>query len=157
MFRRLQSNFGKTKDTTYTAGEALTKGMLVVKDRANKEVTTPASAIATGVDIYMLDFDPDYTGLLAVQENVSDYDSRMNDVADGARVALELLEVGEVYATDQYDAGVYAVGDFLQVGTDGKLEAYAGTSAPLVVYDGAYDDAGNTLLAFEVTNTPYAV
>lgn len=152
MFRRLQSNFGKTKEATYTAGEDMKKGMLVVKDRTNGEALLPSAISATGV--FIVDVDPEYVDMLAVKNNISDYDDLLNDISDGDPVTLELLEVGEVYGTDQFDTASYTIGDYLAVGVDGKLEAYAGVSTPLVVVDPAYDDAGNTLLVFEVTDTP---
>lgn len=154
MYRRLQSNFGKTKDATFTAGEAMVKGMLVVKDYATKEVNLPADAV--GTNVFIVDFDPATTGLLAVQDNVSDYDERLNTIAEDAKVTLELLEVGEVYATDQFTATDIAVGDALQAGADGLLAKKATGTSPLVATDISYDDAGNTLLAFEVTENPFA-
>lgn len=154
MFRRLQSNFGKTKDATFTAGEAMVKGMLVVKDYANKEVNLPAAAV--GTNVFIVDFSPEYVDMLAVQANTSDYDAVMNTIAEDARVSLELLEVGEVYATDQFTATGIAVGDALQVGTDGKLAKKATGTSPLVATDIAYSDAGNTLLAFTITENPFS-
>jgi len=153
MYRRLQSNFGKTKNAMFTAGEAMVKGMLVVKDYSDSTVNLPASA--TAVNVFIVDFDPEYTGLLSVENNVSDYDARLNDIALGDRVTLELLQVGEKYGTDQFIATGIAVGDPLEVGTDGKLAKHTGTS-PFVATDIAYDDAGNTLLVFEITETPFA-
>ena len=154
MYRRLQSNFGKTKEATYTASEAMVKGMLVVKDRATKKVALPASAVGTGV--FIVDVNPSYTGLMAVESNISDYDVRLNAIAEDDAVSLELLEVGEVYGTDQFVATGIAVGDALQVGTDGKLAKKASGTSPLIATDIAYNDAGTTLLVFEVTDTVWA-
>ena len=154
MYRRLQSNFGKTKDATFTAGEAMVKGMGVVKDYANKEVALPAAA--QGTNIFIVDADPAWTGLLSVENNVSDYDARLNDIDEDDKVTLELLEVGEVYGTDQFATDTYAVNDYLEVGTDGKFAKKASGTSPLVVTIPEYDDAGNTLLVFEVTQTPWA-
>lgn len=153
MYRRFQTNFGKTKDAMFTASEDMVKGMLVVKDFTNSTVALPASAVGTGV--YLVDVNPQYTGLMSVETNISDYDDRLNDIASGDAVSLELLEVGETYGTDQFTATSIVVGSYLQAGTDGKLALYAGTSSPLVAVDIAYSDAGNTLLKFAVTDTPF--
>ena len=149
MYRRLQSNFGKTKDATFVAATPMKKGMLVQKDYATLEVDFPSALTAT--DVYIVDFEPDCTGLLAIESNVSDYDARKNDIATGAKVTLELLEVGEVYATDQFVATSIVVGSSLEVSTAGMLVVKATGTSPLVATNIAYDDAGNTLLAFAVT------
>ena len=154
MYRRIKSNFGKVKDATFIAGETMKKGMLVVKNYANGEVELPAAA--TGTNVFIVDFDPAITGLLAVQDNVSDYDARMNDIAENDRVTLEVLQVGEEYGTDQFTAAGIAVGDALQVGTDGKLAKKATGTSPLVATNIGYNDAGHTLLLFEVTENPFA-
>lgn len=154
MYRRMKSNFGKVKDATFVAGEAMVKGMLVVKNYATGEVELPASAV--GTNVFIVDFDPEWTGLLAVQDYVSDYDTRLNTIADGDKVALETLQVGEEYGTDQFTATDIVVGSYLQVGTDGKLAVKASGTSPLVATNIAYDDAGHTLLLFEVTENPFA-
>lgn len=147
MYRRLKSNFGKVKDATFKAEVAMKKGMFVVKDLVNKTVELPSAETSTG--IFIVDFDPDYTGLLAVQPNVSDYDARMNDIAVGQKVTLEIIEVGEEYATDQFVAAGIAVGDSLAVGTAGKLiKAVSPATTNLKATNIAYNDAGKTLLAF---------
>ncbi|GAG12341.1 unnamed protein product, partial [marine sediment metagenome] len=43
MYRRFQSNFGKTKTAIWTASEVMVKGMLVVKNVTALEVDLPAS------------------------------------------------------------------------------------------------------------------
>lgn len=147
MYRRLKSNFGKVKDATFKAEVVMKKGMFVVKDFANKTVELPSAETSTG--IFIVDFDPEYTGLLAVQPNVSDYDARMNDIAVGQKVTLEIIEVGEEYATDQFVAAGIAVGDSLAVGTAGKLiKAVSPATTNLKATNIAYNDAGKTLLAF---------
>lgn len=153
MYRRLKSNHGKVKDAMFTAGEVMVKGMLVVKDYAAMEVNLPVAA--AGTNVFIVDFDKAYTGLLSVENNVSDYDSRLNNIADGDRVTLELLEVGEEYITDQFIATSIVVGSPLEVGTDGKLALHTGTS-PLVATSITYSDAGNVVLAFTITETPFA-
>lgn len=154
MYRRLKANFGKVKDATFTAGEAMEKGMLVVKDFSTSEVNLPASAV--GTNVFIVDFDPEYLDMLSVEANISDYDSRMNTIAEDAKVTLEILQVGEEYATDQFTATGIAVGDSLQVGTDGLLAKKASGTSPLVATVLELDDAGNTLLAFAVTEQAWA-
>jgi len=154
MYRRLKVNLGKNKDATFTAGEVMKKGMFVVKDYANGEVNLPAAA--TGTNVFIVDFDPDYVDFLSVRTNVSDYEDVMNDIADGAKVSLELLEVGEEYATDQFVATDIVVGSALSVNDEGKLVKKATGTSPLVATDIAYNDAGHTLLAFTVTENPFA-
>jgi len=154
MYRRMKSNFGKVKDATFKAGVAMKKGMLVTKNYTTGEVELPASA--TGTNVFIVDFDPETVGLLAIENNVSDYDARMNDIAEDAKVTLETLQVGEEYGTDQFIATGIAVGDALQVGTDGKLAKKATGTSPLVATDIAYNDNGNTLLLFTVTENPFA-
>lgn len=149
MYRRLKSNFGKVKDATFKAEVAMKKGMFVVKDFANKTVEFPSAETSTG--IYIVDFDPEYTGLLSVQPNVSDYDARMNDIAIGQKVTLEFMEVGEEYATDQFVATGIAVGDSLAVGTAGKLiKAVSPATTNIKATNISYNDAGHTLLAFTI-------
>lgn len=145
MYRRLKSNFGKVKDATFKAEVAMKKGMFIVKDFANKTVELPSALTSTG--IFIVDFDPEYKGLMAVENNISDYDSRMNDIAIGAPVTLEIIEVGEEYATDQFVATGIAVGDSLEVATTGKLVKAAGATN-IKATNIAYNDAGHTLLAF---------
>lgn len=154
MYRRIQTNFGKTKNALFTAGEAMVKGMLVVKNLTNNEVALPSAA--TGTNVYIVDFDPEYTGLLSVEEYVSDYDSRLNTIAEDARVTLETIQVGEVYGTDQFIAAGIAVSDPLQVGTDGKLAKKASGTSPLRATNISYDDAGHTLLLFTITDEAFA-
>ena len=145
MYRRLKSNFGKVKDATFKAEVAMKKGMFVVKDFANKTVELPTALTSTG--IFIVDFDPAYTGMLSVENNISDYDARMNDIPQNAPVTLEIIEVGEEYATDQFVAAGIAVGDSLEVSTAGKLVKAAGATN-LKATNIAYNDAGKTLLAF---------
>jgi len=145
MYRRLKSNFGKVKDATFKAEVAMKKGMLVVKDFANKTVELPSALTSTGV--FIVDYDPAYIGMLSVENNISDYDARMNDIPQNAPVTLEIIEVGEEYATDQFVAAGIAVGDSLEVATTGKLVKAAGATN-LKATNIAYNDNGKTLLAF---------
>lgn len=154
MYRRLQSNHGKTKNAMFTASEAMKKGMLVVKDVTDNTVALPAAATATNV--YIVDFTPEPTLETSVKVNISDYASVMNDIADGDSVTLELLQVGEVYSTDQFTATDIVAGSYLQVGTDGLLAKKATGTSPLVAIDPAASDAGNTVLTYTVTETVWA-
>ena len=154
MYRRLSNNFGKTKVAIFTAGEEMKKGMFVEKDLVNGEVNLPA-AIA-GTNVFIVDVEPDITCELSVLNNISDYDVLLNDIAEGKLVSLELMQVGEEYATDQFIATGIAVGDILEVNTAGQLVIGTGTTSPLVATDIAYDDAGHTLLAFTITESLFA-
>lgn len=154
MYRRLQSNFGKTKEATYTASEAMVKGMLVVKDVTTKKVALPSAAAGTGV--FIVDVEPAYTGLDAVKTNISDYATSRNTIAEDDYVTLELLEVGEVYTTDQFTATSIVAGSYLQVGTDGKLAVKGSGTSPLVAVNPAADDAGHTVLEYVITDTAWA-
>lgn len=154
MYRRLQSNYGKTKNAMFTASEVMKKGMLVEKDVTANTVALPASA--AGTNVYIVDFVPDPTLETSVKVNMSDYADVNNDIASGDYVSLEILQVGEVYSTDQFTADDIIAGSYLEVGTDGLLAKKATGTSPIVAIDPDANDAGNTVLTYTVTETVYA-
>lgn len=151
MYRRLQANHGKTKEATYTADVAMKKGQLVMVDLATKEAKMPTAQLKEG--LYIVDFDPAYEGMLAIENNVSDYDKRKNDIPADAHVALELLERGEEYATDQYVTSDTIVdGCNLEVDSTGKLK-FSASDSPIKCTSKVYNDAGHTLLAYKIAES----
>ena len=154
MYRRLQSNYGKTKNAMFVAGEAMTKGMLVVKDVTDGTVNLPASAV--GTNVYIVDFEPEPTLETSVKRNISDYADVANDIDAGVNVSLELLEVGESYSTDQFTATDIVAGSYLEVGTDGLLAKKATGTSPIVAINPEATDAGHTVLTYTITENPYA-
>ena len=150
MLRRLQSINGKNIDATKTAAVAMVRGLMVQKHATNGTAIKPTSQI----DLFIVNKDIQPTGLLSYEGEISDYDSRMNAIAQGDYVLLEKPMIGERFATNQYIATDFAVGEYAEVHTtadadQGKLKRKG--SATEFMYVGTITDkVGDTLAIFEV-------
>ena len=149
MLRRLQSISGKNIDAQKTAAVAMTRGMMVQKHATNGTAILPASQI----NLFLVDKDIQPTGLMAYEGEISDYDSRMNAIAQGDYVLLEKPMIGERWATDMYVstslvAGCYAEVSTTADATQGKM-IYK-SSASEFLYIGTIVDGTHTLAVFEV-------
>jgi 6-phosphogluconate dehydrogenase (decarboxylating) len=148
MLRVLQSINAKNADAMYVAGEAMVKGMGVVKSSDN-EVILPNTATAT--DIFLVTKEMIPTGVNTLYGELSDYSDCFENIAADEPVALITPFKGERYFTNQADT--VAVGDYLVAGTDGKFEKAASTTSNLKVTSVTYKDAGtHSGIVFEVTD-----
>jgi hypothetical protein len=83
---------------------------------------------------------------------ISDYTDAADTVKADTLGLLVKPSVGEQYATDQVVAPGLAAGDYAIAGTTtnaGKLIKATTGKVSTLKYVGTYDDAGNTLYAFE--------
>lgn len=148
MLRVLQSINAKNADAMYVAGEAMVKGMGVVKG-SNNEVALPNSATAT--DIFLVTKEMIPTGVNSLYGELSDYSTCFENIAEDEPVVLIKPILGERYFTDQADT--VAVGNYLVVGTDGKFEVASSTTSNLKVTSITYKDAGSHAgIVFEVVD-----
>jgi hypothetical protein len=138
MLRVLQSINAKNADAMYVAGEAMVKGMGVVKSSDN-EVILPNSATAT--DIFLVTKEMIPTGVNSLYGELSDYSDCFENIVEHEPVVLVKPIIGERYFTNQVDT--VAVGDYLVVGTDGKFEKAVSTTSNLKVTSVTYKDAGS--------------
>ena len=122
MFRVLEDINAKNADAMHTAGSEMTIGMGVVKG-ANLVADFPSTATATDVFFVTKEIIP--TGMDSLKGDISDY--CLEKIKTGENVVLVKPIIGEIYWTDQIDAGL-TVGKYVVVGVDGKFEA-AGASA----------------------------
>lgn len=145
MLRRLQTTNGKNIDVMNSAAVDMVRGMVAQKDLANKTAVIPADQ--TG--LYFVDKDVQPTGLMSYEGDLSEYDTRLDNIKAGQPVQLEPLFSGERYATDQVVTTGLAVGDPLEADTTtGKLKKSA--SAQRLVYGGTFIDNGHTLYIVQV-------
>jgi len=139
---------GHSVNEVYQAGEALTRGMVVVKN-----FTTNKADKADNVseNIYFADKNFQPTGYQSDME-ISEYTTEAQAIGADERFILKRLMSG-TWATDLIDTTGLVGGDYLKAGTaanEGKLiKAVLGDVCTLR-YVGTYDDAGNALHSFEV-------
>lgn len=146
MLRELQTISGKNADAMLTAGEAMVRGMGVVK--SGTEAVLPAAL--TCDNIFFVTKETIATGLLSVQGELSEYTADFENIAEDEPVVLVKPFVGERYAVDQFATEKPVAGDYLMVGTDGKFITAVSTNVSRFLCTGNYDDAGNACIAFEV-------
>ena len=140
MLRELQTHNGKVCDAMNTASVAMVVGMGVIKDYTKNEVKFPSSATATG--IYFVTKEKIPESVYASKADYSDYEDMFMNIKANEKVKLIVPMKGERYATDQLTPSVtvsettttVAVGDYLNLGTDGKFTRSA--SATRIVYRG---------------------
>lgn len=149
MLRRLQNFNGKNIDAQNTAGVAMVRGMLVQKNYVDKSAILPVAA----TDLYFVTKDVQPTGLMSYEGDVSEYDTRLDNIASGEAVQLEKPISGERYATDQFVAAGLVDGGFATVSivvgaTQGKVITSAIASA--FIYNGTIAENGHTLAIIEV-------
>ena len=131
MLRELQTNTGKVYDTMNTASEAMVVGMGVVKDYTKNEVKLPDAATDKGV--FFVTKEKRAEGIYAGLGEFSDYEDMFMNIKSGEGVKLVPPVKAERYATDQFTTGA-SVGDYLNVGADGKFAK--SESATRFVYRG---------------------
>lgn len=145
MYRVLKANGEKVADATYKAGSAMKRGMLVVKGTTG-DADFPASA--TDKNVFFVGGEYTATGING-NRDLPDYDTAFEDIADGDFIVLEKPVAGEEYFTDQFTTGV-AVGNFANVGTNGKFVTAGTTATKFVVKATDYVDCGHTGIIVEV-------
>lgn len=141
MLRRLQTIDGKNIDVMCNAGVDLIRGMIVQKDLKTGTAILPVDQ--TG--LYFVDKDNQPIGLMGYEGDLSEYDSRLENIKTNEPIQLEKMFSGERYATDQIVTEGLVVGDKLDAGVDGKLIKAAVDSVSNLIYGGAYNDNGHAL------------
>lgn len=149
MLRRLQTLTAKNIDTQLKAAVAMVRGRLVQKDIVNNTAILPTSQEG----LYFVDKDVQPTGLMAYEGEISDYDTRLETIAQNDFVQLERPFAGERFATTEFVSTGFSVGDYAEVSTvadatQGKLIKKA--TAGAFKYDGTVVENGHTLAIFEV-------
>ena len=149
MLRRLQSVSGKNIDTQLKAAVTMVRGRLVQKDIVNGTVILPTSQEG----LFLVDKDVQPTGLMAYEGEISDYDTRLETIAQNDFVQTEKPISGERFATTEFVATGFSVGDYAEVSTvvdatQGKMIKKA--TAGAFKYDGTVVENGHTLAIFEV-------
>jgi len=149
MLRRLQVISNKNADAMNKAAVAMKRGMMVQKDLANKTAILPT----TTEGLYFVNKDNYPIGLMSLEGELSDYDTRFESISANEFVILEKPISGERYATTEYVSTDLSVGNYLIVETaagetQGKLKKNA--TATGFVYDGTFSDNGNTLAIVQV-------
>ncbi|PZT57488.1 hypothetical protein [Paenibacillus silvae] len=148
MLRRLEVHVHKAADATFQAATPTVRGRLAQKDFSTKTAVTPTSQQG----LYWVNKDNYPTGLLGLEGELSDYDTRLESVKAGEFVVLEKPLPGEVYGTDQIVLSGLAEGDFLAVetsgGNAGKL--IKSTDPTQFKFRGTKVDNGNTLGRVEI-------
>ena len=146
MLRELQTVLNKNTDSMCKAEVAMTVGMGVVKDYANKTVEFPTAATDRGV--YFVTKERIPTGEDCGKGELSDYYEKFNSISVNELVKLVEPLNGERYAVDTVDTAGLAIGDSLAVGTNGKFAK--STPVTKFVYAGTYNDAGYALHVIQV-------
>lgn len=149
MLRRLQVVSNKNADAMSKAAVKMVRGRFVQKDHVNKTAILPTSQES----LYWIDKTAIPTGLMSLEGDLSDYDTRFETIEAGDFVVLEKAISGERYATTEFVATGLVVGDYLIVevaaGNDqGKVKKNA--TATNLKYGGAFTDNGKTLAIVEV-------
>lgn len=145
MYRVLQGKNGKVADATYVAGEAMKRGMLVVKG-TDGEVNFPSAATDKNVFFVGKEFiAPGVNG----DRDLPDYSDEFEDITEGEGVVTEHPEATERYFTDQI-TGTFTEGGYAVVGTDGKLVSTSGATRFMVTDTDAKDAGSHAGIAFDV-------
>lgn len=149
MLRRLQVVSNKNADAGFKASVASVRGRLVQKDYTNGVVIVPTSQVG----LYLVDKGQFPTGLMSLEGELSDYDTRYETINAGEYVVLETPLSGEKYGTNEYVSTGLVVGDYLEVETDaganqGKLIKAAAATG--LKFAGTTVDNGKTLAIVEV-------
>lgn len=137
---------GNSTSEIFVAGEALVRGMAVVKDYA---VPDANKADAVGIGVFFADKDYVPTGVYSDVE-LTESSTEANAIAVGERFIAKKLMSG-VWATDQIDMTGVVAGDSLKAGAGLLVKAVA-TDVCNMKYVGTYDFAGNTLHSFEIVD-----
>lgn len=149
MLRRLDVVSNKPAPSSFKAGAAMVRGRLVQKNLTTGTVGLPTSA--EGLHFVTKDSYP--IGLMSLEGDLSDYDTRFEAIASGELVVLEKPMSGERYATTEFVATSLTTGCYVTVETtvgadQGKIK-YSSTATPYK-YGGAFTDNGHTLAIVEV-------
>lgn len=154
MVREIMAHEGKIAPADCKAAAAVSTGMGVVIDRANKTFAVPTAA--TSANIFVVHKDRTPTGIYAGVQNLSDYFEQFNEVAKDEFAPLWKYEAGDVFAVDAYAAALADgdIGKTLAVGTDGKWAV--ASAASIYKFAGWYMDVGHKLAKIEVLDTAVA-
>ncbi|MDY8021255.1 hypothetical protein [Paenibacillus polymyxa] len=148
MLRHLQTHINKVADATFQAATPTVRGRLVQKDFNTKTVIAPTSQVG----LYFVNKDNYPTGLMSLEGEISDYDTRLENIKAGERVVLEKPMSGEVYGITEYLPTGLVVGDYLAAETTGvdagKLKK--STDPTGFRFAGTVVDNGYTLASVEV-------
>lgn len=145
MYRVLQGNPNKVSDATFVAGEDMKRGMLGLKG-TDGEVNFPS--VATDKDVFLISKEFIVSGENG-DRDLPDYDDVFENIKEGENIVLEKPISGERYFTDQ-TTGTIEAGDYLLVGTDGKLVATTVASKFLVTNEEAIDSGTHSGIAYSV-------
>ena len=146
MLRDIIVNTGTAAPSTYKTIDVCATGIGVVKNLTAGTVAVPAEETAT--DICLLQKSRIATGCLAARSEHSDYETAFNTFEKGELCVLYTYDIGESFATDQYDLADGDEGKYVAVGTDGKWKvATVDSKYKFVKF---YNDAGHKLALVEV-------
>ncbi|PYY28351.1 hypothetical protein [Paenibacillus illinoisensis] len=148
MLRRLETHVHKTADATFQAATPTVRGRLVQKDYSTKTFVAPTSQEG----LYFVNKDNYPTGLLSLEGELSDYDSRLENVSAGEFAVLEKPMAGEVYGTDQIELNGLVEGDYLAAETAGATagQLVKSTNPTQFKFRGTKVDNGHTLGRVEI-------
>lgn len=149
MLRNLQGFSNKNIDATLKSAVATVRGRVVQKDYTNGNVILPTSQEG----LFFINKAQIPTGLMSLEGELSDYDTRYETIAIGDAVVLEKPLSGEVYGTTEFVAASFVVGSYAAVSdvvdaTQGKF-IYSATATGFR-YKGTIVDNGITLAVIEV-------
>lgn len=149
MLRHLQGISNKNVDAMIKSATPTTRGRMVQKDLATGTAVLPLSQEG----LYFINKTAIPTGLMSLEGELSDYDTRFEAIAANDFVVLEKPLSGERYATSEFVSTGLTVGDYLIVSVtvdanQGKLIKNA-TATPFK-YGGTKIENGHTLAIVEI-------
>lgn len=138
MFKYLQNVTNTPANAMCVAEAKMTQGMGVVK---TTDITVDFPDTATANDVYFVMRGVVHTGDEMIE--IPEYDVKSETINEGEHVVLIKPRVGERFFDNQIDLTTVAEGDYVVVGTDGKLtKASKGASSNLQIKDVNYKDCG---------------
>lgn len=138
MFKYLQNVTNAPANAMCAAESKMTQGMGVVK---TTDTTVDFPAAETANDVYFVMRGVVHTGDEMIE--IPEYDVKSETINEGEHVVLMKPRIGERFFDNQIDLTTVAEGDYVVVGTDGKLvKASKGASSNLQIKDVNYKDCG---------------
>lgn len=138
MFKYLQNVTNAPANAMCVAESEMTQGMGVVK---TTDTTVDFPDTATANDVYFVMRGVVHTGDEMIE--IPEYDVKSETINEGEHVVLMKPRIGERFFDNQIDLTTVVEGDYVVVGTDGKLvKAATGTSSNLQIKGVNYKDCG---------------